>query len=374
MYITYKKLPQHKQLSFDDLFDNYASLVQTTFESSKFFETFTYYKPLTTTRTHTYRKKYKIADMEAALRRNHQELIPYMHEDMSPFYETFFIPKSSGSMRQIDAPIPEFKEALRRLTYTLERILHCLPHNSAYAYVAGRSTKEALQKHTANESRWYLKVDLKNFFPNCAPDFIYNQLMKLFPFCLFTSSAKIVLEQLIKVCCLNGGLPQGTPTSPILTNLLMLPFDVDIENNIKNYNKNWYVYTRYADDLIISSRYKFDYTKIVTYLDGLLAESPFRINPEKTRFGSNAGRNWNLGLMLNANQDITIGWRKRERFKAMTHQFLSDFSWTRDEVEHYLGLVAYYKKIQPEMVTDLIRKHEVKLNKNFKQHAKQYLA
>ena len=63
--------------------------------------------------------------------------------------------------------------------------------------------------------------------------------------------------------------------------------------------KQKYIYTRYADDIIISARNKFDYRIILKALNKLFKDTPLSINKEKTRFGSNAGRNWNLGVMCN---------------------------------------------------------------------------
>ena len=67
---------------------------------------------------------------------------------------------------------------------------------------------------------------------------------------------------------------------------------------------NHYVYTRYADDILISSKSNFNWQELVNTLKGVL-QPQFTIKDEKTRYGSTAGRNWNLGLMVNKdNQSV----------------------------------------------------------------------
>jgi len=71
------------------------------------------------------------------------------------------------------------------------------------------------------------------------------------------------------------------------------------------------VYTRYADDLLISGRQGFSADEAQNVVGEVLAyfHAPFAVKPEKTRYGSRSGSNWNLGVVLNKDKEITIGWR-----------------------------------------------------------------
>ena len=232
-------------------------------------------------------------------------------EDKSTLYRSFKIPKRSGGLRQIDAPNDELKRALYDLKMIFEKKFYMSYHTSAFAYVHGRSTIDSVKRHQQNKSRWFLKTDMRHFFPSTSPEFLMKMLCMTFPFCEFVkydTDCRELLEKALSLCFLNGGLPQGTPTSPMLTNAMMIPIDHAISKMCHEY-KPHLCYTRYADDILISSEYSFKWTDVQGKLIEILNEfeAPFSLHPDKTRYGSSAGRNWNLGVMLNAENKITIG-------------------------------------------------------------------
>ena len=270
-------------------------------------------------------------------------------------YHTFYIPKKSGGLRRIDEPNPELMGALRRLKEILESDFHAMHHTAAFAYVKGRSTINSLERHQRNHSNWFLKTDFSNFFGSTTLEFTLSMLKIIFPFNyvyeLYPDGWK-ALGKALELGFLNGGLPQGTPLSPALTNLIMLPIDHRLKNDLIK-RKEKFCYTRYADDILISSRRNFTYSEVVNYIDEVLEEfhAPFRIKAEKTRYGSSAGANWNLGVMLNKDGNITIGWRKKKQFHAMVHNFITDFNnnkhWELSDVQTFSGLLSYYYMIEP---------------------------
>ena len=94
----------------------------------------------------------------------------------------------------------------------------------------------------------------------------------------------------------NGRLPQGSPISPLITNIMMIPIDLEIAKWCRE-QKPHLVYTRYADDILISSEFNFKWHEVQLKLIEILKkfETPFSLNAEKTRYGSSAGRNWKSG-------------------------------------------------------------------------------
>lgn len=276
-------------------------------------------------------------------------------------YTTFRIPKASGGTRKITAPVDELKEVQSHIADTLKYI-NTLPHNAAFAYVEERCTVNALEMHQANNSQWFLKLDLKNFFPNCTEEMLHNILPYIHPLQLVPNET---LYNMIKVSLYEGGLPQGSPASPMLSNLLMVPFDKALSHQLWQHKKQRFIYTRYADDIIISSQYDFDFQEIIQVVEKTIREfiPTHSINHEKTRYGSRAGSNWNLGLMLNKDNNITIGYKKKQRLKATLFAFLKDTKednlWSLKEVQEFLGQLEYAKSIEPdywdkrlEIVTD----------------------
>ena len=279
-------------------------------------------------------------------------------------YRQFQIPKSSGGFRTISAPEPETKALLIKIKLFFERDLHLLPTNHAYAYVPGRSARDAIVPHVRHKSVYYLKLDIKDFFTNCTKDFLLNQLKQLQTIDILHDLDS--LTKIIDFSTLNGGLPQGSPASPILTNLAMIPID----NYIAAYcHYNNMVYTRYADDILISKQTDFIFTEVSKKIQDFLAPT-FQINWKKRRYGTNKGRNWNLGLMVNKDNNITIGYRNKERFRAAINNFFYDLTtgnkWSIVETQQLQGLISYYSAVNKEMVENIIEKAQAKYNLNLR--------
>lgn len=291
-------------------------------------------------------------------------------EDKSTLYHSFKIPKKSGGLRSIDAPLAELKSALKELKFLFEHKLYASHHTSAFAYVTGRCTVDAVKRHQANNSRWFLKIDFSNFFGSTTFEFLYSQLCTIFPFCeiVKTTAGESELRKALSLCFLRGGLPQGTPISPLLTNLMMIPIDHALSKEMREHTPHL-VYTRYADDLLLSSDIKFDYVEIQNQVKSILTRfnAPFNVKEEKTRFGSSAGRNWNLGVMLNKDNEITIGHAKKKQFKVMLYTLMNDDKngvvWNIEDAQELNGLISYYKMVEGDKIDKIIDKYSTTFGK-----------
>ena len=278
-------------------------------------------------------------------------------------YTTFHVPKKSGGLREINAPVPELMNALRNLKTIFETKMFAKYHTAAFAYVPGRSTIDAIKRHQRNNSNWFLKTDFSNFFGSTTFEFLRYSLSLIFPFSEIVKSqrGRDALDRALLLCFLHGGLPQGTPISPMLTNLMMIPIDHKIYNSLRDFNGQSFVYTRYADDSLISSRKDFSYDQIINFINSTLADfrAPFQIKDEKTRYGSRAGSNWNLGLMLNKDNEITIGYKNKQRFRAMINNYILDRQngtvWDLHDVQVLRGLINYYRMVEEQYVDSVIR-------------------
>lgn len=278
-------------------------------------------------------------------------------------YQHFEIPKHSidaatgrHKTRPIDAPLDPLKKALYDLKFILENHCGASYHTSAFAYIPKRCAVDSVRRHQANKSFWFLKTDFSNFFGSITQQFTEQQLHQIFPFSEIYKSAEgaEVLSKAISLCFLNNGLPQGTPISPMLTNLIMIPIDHRLTNTLRRYRGNHYVYTRYADDILISCKIKYDYEDIVRYINGVLREfhAPFHINGDKTRFGSRNGHNFNLGVILNEKNEITIGYKRKMAFRGQLNDYLQTKlrgeSQPLHDVQILDGLLSYFSSIEPE--------------------------
>jgi len=357
-YITIKQSPAYHQITFEEMMAGVQDL-------SKYIYT-------NTSNTRTYfaqRVNPKLLDntdvdyMVSLLRSFNHTHEALSHADRASLYRTFHIPKSSGGLRRIDAPVPELMCALRQLKMLMEESMFALYHTSAFAYIRGRSTVDAIKRHQQNESKWFLKLDFSNFFGSTTPEFVMSMLSTIFPFSEIVRrpDCREELSKALSLCFLNGGLPQGTPISPFLTNVMMIPLDHKISNTLRDFDSRRFVYTRYADDLLISCKQDFEKDKVAAFVSEVLTEfnAPFSIKPEKTRYGSSAGRNWNLGVMLNKDNQITIGHKKKKHFKAMLDGYIrakkAGESWDLHDVQVLSGLISYYRMIERDYIDYVIR-------------------
>lgn len=376
-YICVKQSPRYKQLSFEDILlgeIDVSNLVMPNISNTR-----TYFtkKDL----NEELLKQYNVDNMIKILE-NFNLKYQYIREELprEALYHSFKIPKRSGGLRNIDQPNEELMTALRELRDIFKNEFHLLYHTSAFAYVEKRSTKQAVQKHQQNNSKWYAKLDFSNFFGSTTPEFLYNMISLIFPVNEIVKDKKgeKELRKALELCFFNGGLPQGTPISPFLTNVMMIPIDHKIFNDLKK-EPNTFVYTRYADDIIISSKRDFDIQKLEIYIEKVLKKynAPFMLNKKKTRYGSSSGRNWILGVMLNKDNKITIGHKKKKQFKAMVNNYIVDKknhnNWSLSDVKHLSGIFSYYKMIEPDCIKHIIDEFNKKYNVDFNMMIKQDL-
>lgn len=299
-------------------------------------------------------------------------------KDRKSLYRHFTIPKKSGGERPIDAPCDELQAALAELKKILTEQFGLLYHTAAFAYVKKRSTVNALYKHKKNESNWYLHTDFSGFFPSTTLKFTMQMMEMIFPaseICKEEEGRK-QLEKALSLCFLDGGLPQGTVISPTLSNIVSIPIDYRIFNDLA---KKRYVYTRYADDIHISCVQSFNSNKMVGYIRNVLKEfnAPWFIKNEKTHYGSRKGHNYCLGLCVNAENKISTGWKSKKYFKAMTANLIMDYKnkkpWKMSDIQHYTGLLSYYEMVEKEYFDTLISRYNWKFNVDLKKICKELI-
>lgn len=273
-------------------------------------------------------------------------------------YHEAHIPKKSGGVRRLLVPDEGLKRFQKHAVRALVKAVGADGHSAAFAFRKGRSVKDAMQRHQWNRSRWFLKLDFKDFFESTTEDVACEQLLKILPFHPYG------YEEAVSVFFCDGRLPQGAPSSPAVSNLVMVPFDYELTQALR---KEGFVYTRYADDMLISHKDKFDWREMIETVTDTFAELklPYRLNHTKTRFGSSSGRNWNLGLMLNKDNDLTVGWRNKKLLKARLCREAERAKRDEPADPSLQGLVAWYRMTEPETIEELVgrygKKFDVKL-------------
>lgn len=366
-YITMMQSPSFHQISFEEIISGNVNLAGMVNMNE------------TNTRTYFVKdinpkfiEKYDITAMIVSLQEFCKQNEKLYEVERSSLYDKFFIPKKSGGLREINAPTPPLMTALRNLKTMFETQMFALYHTAAFAYVPHRSTIDSVKRHQKNESHWFLKTDFSDFFGSTTKPFLMSMLSLIFPFCEIVKypSGKEALGRALDLCFLNGGLPQGTPISPMLTNLMMIPIDHRISNCLRDFKGKHYVYTRYADDSLFSCRVGFDKDEIIGFVNSTLSEfgAPFKIKDAKTRYGSRAGSNWNLGVMLNKDNEITIGYKNKQRFRAMISNYILDRKngkmWELHDVQVLRGIINYYHMVEEEYVDGVIKYNNEKYRTN----------
>jgi RNA-directed DNA polymerase len=158
--------------------------------------------------------------------------------DLMPTYRQFSIPKRRGGTRQIIAPSDPLKAIQRRI---LRRLLNGLPcHPAARGFESGQSIVTNAREHVGQAV--IVRMDVKNFFASTRSDRITRYLQAIG----WNEEASLLLTRL---CTHGGGLPQGAPTSPRLSNLVNFRLDARLAKLGERLGAR---YTRYADDMTFS--------------------------------------------------------------------------------------------------------------------------
>lgn len=220
-----------------------------------------------------------------------------------PKYKTFLIKKKSGGSRLISEPrfaVKDLQNKLLRFLYgTSAEMKKCV-----HGFTKSRSIVTNARRHCSPKTRYVLNLDLENFFPSIT-FFRIRGLFQAGPF-NFSYENSTVLAHL---CCHQGTLPQGAPTSPILANLVCRTLDKDLMDLAYRNRAN---YTRYCDDITFSFSVRnaeklpggicnFDgsIVNLGEELVTLIKKNGFSVNPGKTRISNYLRRMEVTGLTIN---------------------------------------------------------------------------
>lgn len=286
-------------------------------------------------------KSAKTREDLATLLRYRRNALTYILYKIPPAarYSTFSIPRKGGGDRQIDAPNPLLKALQRSLA---DRLYECLAeieaaskHKNKLSH-AFRYDASIISNAKAHKARRYvLNLDLKDFFPSynfgrVRGFFLANNDFKL---------AEPVATTIAQIACNDGKLPQGSPCSPVLTELLTHFLDIRLAGFARHYKCT---YSRYADDMTFSTNQKEfpaalaiqerETWKLGDELRTRIEGASFTINNAKTRMQCRGSRQSVTGLIVNEKVNVPESYYKRVR--AMAHRFLATGIYQHDGVDH----------------------------------------
>lgn len=220
-------------------------------------------------------------------------------------YRSFEIPKKSGGVREITTPIKPLKEIQRNLKQLIEP--YTSHREAAHGFIKGKSIVSNARRHVGKN--FVFNLDLLDFFGSIN----FGRVKKLFESAPFRLPAQVATV-MAQIVCFNNQLPQGAPTSPIISNLIAFKLDGNLTALAR---RAGVIYSRYADDLTFSSHslsllqnhgiLTFDdnaQTKVGKDLKNLIKANGFEINVNKTRLQRRGQHQGVTGITVNKKINI----------------------------------------------------------------------
>lgn len=255
-------------------------------------------------------------------------LVKYSNQSYVPIS----IPKksNSGLNRQLFIPTSELKGVQRAI---LRKIIEKFPSSvSARAYVKGISlvrTGDLLSGNTA-----VLKLDLTSFFPSITDRRVFG----LFTSLGFNGSCSHILT---KLCTLNGTLPQGSPVSPAISNLVAKSLDGELKNVAHSFGLR---YLRYSDDMFFVGDNDFVSSKFVDAVQPIIQRHNFTINSTKTKYFPRGARRVTLGLVTHE-ESAKLPREFRRKLRAAFFRASRDIEYALENMATLRGNLAWYKSV-----------------------------
>ena len=255
--------------------------------------------------------------------------INHLYYNTSKYYKTVLIQKSNGTMRELECPSSDLKAVQR---WILTEILDKLRlHKSATAFRKGASILSNAVLHT--QSKYLVNMDIESFFTSIPA----WRVARVFSSVGYGTTMAGILT---RFCTVNDHLPQGAPTSPMLANHVCWRIDRRIDAYT---SANGTIYSRYADDISLSSNDRVSVIRARNFVRYLLKEEKFNNNAEKERMAGPSKRRTVTGLVINSNTP-RIGKEKKRSFRARIHRFvMSPNEVEKAEQKSIVGYLAFLK-------------------------------
>lgn len=252
------------------------------------------------------------------------------------FYERIKIKRHHKKPRIVYKPLFPLNEIQ---SYLLTKIIKTYKVSKfSGAYEKKCSTIKTLNKH--KNKNHYLVIDIESFYDNITYSHFYQLLHKH-----YKEEDIITMWKLVSI---NNRLPLGTSVSPFIANRIMYDIDIKINKRLKKIT-----YTRYADDLIFSSK-KYINKDLIDEIRMILKEYDFKINDKKTRFlGPNQSQKI-LGLIMN-NKKPELGAKKRKELRSMVYNYLIK---NEKNIYQIKGHLSYARMIEPKFINKLAKKYK----------------
>ncbi|MEN8206099.1 MAG: retron St85 family RNA-directed DNA polymerase [Pseudomonadota bacterium] len=265
-----------------------------------------------------------IIDLGISLGISPRLLTSFIHKP-SHHYRQFEIGKRGGGTRTISSP----KVFLKVVQYwILDYFLFRLPvSDCCHSYRKHHSILTNASQHVGK--RFVGNIDIKDFFQSVKKLQIENLLYA-------NGFGRKLSNSISKLITLDDGLPQGAPTSPLVSNAFLYDLDLAMAEHAVTQGV---VYSRYADDITISGDERKSIVDAISYASSILKNKGLTLNDKKTRIASNGGQKRVTGVVVNVKPQPPR--KLRRRIRAMFHQAENRPNEYKDKLSQLRGYLSY---------------------------------
>lgn len=287
-------------------------------------------------------------------------------------YFRYQIPKRSGGKRDIAAPKPILKAAQRMI---LERILDKVPASElAHGFLKQKSIISGAKSHP-QQPELVINMDMEDFFPTIT----FERVRGMFHALGYSGKISTLLAMICTYCeryplDIKGRtkyvatskriLPQGSPASPMITNIICYRLDHRLKGLSKTFGFN---YSRYADDISFSlmKEENVNIGRFCGMVSIIINEEGFKINKNKTRYLRKNNRQEITGIVIN-NKELAIPRKWIRKYRATIHNCKRDYGGEKlpkEEFQKLLGMTAWVKSVNSFRYEKYIKSAMELLNK-----------
>ncbi|MCT4584449.1 MAG: reverse transcriptase family protein [Peptostreptococcaceae bacterium] len=282
-------------------------------------------------------------------------------------YNRYKIAKKKGGFRQIAAPKTKLKKAQRKI---LDDILVKIPvSKSANGFLKNTSVLTGANTHFT-KTQLLINMDIKDFFPTINfkrvlgmfKSFGYSPYISslLAILCTYCERTEMKIKDEIKyIRTSNRILPQGAPSSPMITNIICNNLDRRLEGLSKKYEFN---YSRYADDLSFSLNNKLDENnslilEFYKYINKVINEEGFEVNVNKTRFLRQNNSQSITGIIIN-NEELGVSKKWLKILRATIYNTKksknNNEKISLDKIQEIKGKIAWLNMVNKDRYKTII--------------------
>ena len=255
------------------------------------------------------------------------KFVNMMSQNNWKYYRTFVI-KQGRKKRTIQAPRVSLKVIQKWFGHHLSEAVSFDP--AVFGFISGKSAPMAAMQHV--NAKWVYSVDIRDFFSSTPEDQIISALTSQG----YSDSAAKLLAGLM---CYKNFLAQGSPASPVLSNLVFQQMDVELKAVAEKCDVR---FTRYADDIVFSGIGSFP-ESIKDEVKGLFHDSCWQLSKEKEYFSELPKRLKVHGLLVH--QELPrLAKGYRNKIRAYRH-LVENNKVEKDDMKRILGHINYANSI-----------------------------